>query len=595
MGQDVSYTPAKAGLYFHQENDDPDVERVGFKTLDLEIINAKPKNKPPMRVTLAQLNPVIGDISGNLRRLGETLKSVAGETDLLVFPEMFLTGYPPQDLLERPGFIERVEEALVEVTRLSREFPEIGLIVGAPRRRKSGSGRRLSNCALLIHNGQSVFEQAKTLLPTYDVFDEARYFEPAEKISLVEFQGENLALTICEDAWTNAALWPQGGDYSRDPIAELSAQGATLIINISASPFNAGKGSLRYQLLSEHARKSAAVLVFVNQVGGNDELIFDGRSMCLDSTGAPIKLLPGFVEEVVTVDTSTSGSEALYQAEEEIASIRSALILGIRDYLGKCGFSQAVVGLSGGIDSALTFALAVQALGAEQVLGVCMPSRYSSEGSISDSHDLAARLGAECRTIGIDETYQEYCESLGIDLADEVTLTQENIQARIRGNILMAISNSEGRLTLSTGNKSELAVGYCTLYGDMSGGLAVIADLPKSKVFELARYLNRESEIIPEVIINKPPSAELKPDQMDEDTLPPYDILDAILQKYIEETKSLEEIVAEGYEREVVSWVIKAVNNSEYKRRQAAPGLRVTSKSFGVGRRMPIAAHYDQS
>jgi len=546
-----------------------------------------------MKVTLAQLNPIIGDYAGNLAKIEETLIAVAGERpDLVVFPELFLTGYPPRDLLERAWFITQAQEAVEKLLAISRRFPSIGLIVGVPLPAERTVGKGLNNTALLIENGRIVFRQNKSLLPTYDVFDEARYFDPATEIGVAPYRGEILGISICEDAWNDPELWP-GRLYHGDPIATLAAAGATLMINISASPFWAGKEPIRYRLLSHHARKYAAPMVFVNQVGANDELIFDGRSLFLDRAGRPAAIFPAFAEHVQTVDVKTEATAAGYAAQPLIESVYDALLLGIRDYARKTGFRQVVLGLSGGIDSALTCCLGVAALGRENVLGVTMPGPYSSGGSVEDSRRLAENLGIRFKTIPIGEIYHAYVANLTPFFEGRAPdITEENFQARIRGNTLMALSNKFGYLVLTTGNKSELAVGYCTLYGDMSGGLAVIADVPKTMVYELARYINREREIIPEASLTKPPSAELRPNQTDQDTLPPYDVLDAILKLYVDEGRSLNEIVAAGFERATVAWVLRTVDRNEYKRWQAAPVLKVTSKAFGMGRRIPLAARY---
>jgi len=503
-------------------------------------------------------------------------------------------GYPPQDLLDRHGFIERAAEALDELRQYTTAFPNTGVIIGAPLANEKPGERRLLNAALMLFNGKTIHTQAKCNLPSYDVFDEARYFQPAGPVNVVDFKGEKLGVSICEDAWTDPALWPRGEIYERDPVSELTKAGATLLINISGSPFNVGKEAIRYRLLSDHAKRSGAPLVFVNQVGGNDELLFDGRSMSFDSQGRPTALLESFREQVMTVDTAADGSAGSFTALSEIESIYLGLTMGLRDYMDKCGFSKCVVGVSGGIDSAVTLALAAKVTGAANTLGITMPSAYSSKGSVEDSKALSDNLGVELKTIPIHDTYMCFLSSLSPSIATkDVTVTQENLQARIRGNILMAFSNEYGYLPLSTGNKSELAVGYCTLYGDMSGGLSLLGDVPKTKVYELAGYINRNSELIPHAILEKPPSAELRPNQTDQDTLPPYDTLDRILAGYIEEERSVEELVAGGFDEETVRWVARAVRNNEYKRRQAAPALRVTSKSFGSGRRMPIAARYD--
>jgi NAD+ synthase (glutamine-hydrolysing) len=546
-----------------------------------------------MKVTLAQLNPIIGDYTGNLAKIEETLIAVAGERpDLVVFPELFLTGYPPRDLLERAWFITQAQEAVEKLLAISRRFPSIGIIVGVPLPAERTVGKGLNNAALLIENGRIVFRQNKSLLPTYDVFDEARYFDPATEIGVVPYRGEVLGISICEDAWNAPELWPRRL-YDGDPIAALAAAGATLMINISASPFWAGKEPIRYRLLSHHARKYGAPMVFVNQVGANDELIFDGRSLFLDRAGRPAAIFPAFAEHVQTGDIETEATANGYATQPLIESVYDALLLGIRDYARKTGFRQVVLGLSGGIDSAVTCCLGVAALGRENVLGVTMPGPYSSGGSVEDSRRLAENLGIRFKNIPIGEIYHAYVANLTPFFEGRAPdIAEENFQARIRGNTLMALSNKFGYLVLTTGNKSELAVGYCTLYGDMSGGLAVIADVPKTMVYELARYINREREIIPDASLTKPPSAELRPNQTDQDTLPPYDVLDAILKLYVDEGKSLNEIVAAGFERATVAWVLRTVDRNEYKRWQAAPVLKVTSKAFGMGRRMPLAARY---
>ncbi len=548
-----------------------------------------------MRITLAQLNPIVGDVEGNMARVIETVRRHASETDLVMFSEMFLTGYPPQDLLERPRVIRRVEEALRSLCKFSLEYPGTGILVGAPEVNPRSGGRRLHNAAVLIADGRIVYTQVKSLLPTYDVFDEGRYFQPADKIDVVEFKGETLGISICEDAWVDSSLRLTAQIYNTDPIGELANKGASIMLNLSASPFNVYKIQRRFNLLSSHARKHGIPLVFVNQVGANDELIFDGHSLSFDKNGEPNAVLSGFREDVVTVDTALAGKAELFQPRPEIAAVYDALVLGLRDYAHKCGFTKAILGLSGGIDSAVTLALGVEALGAENMLGICMPSLYSSEGSITDSQKLADNLGVTMKTIPIANVYNSYLDTLTPDIdPSEVGVTQENLQARVRGNILMAYANKFCYLTLSTGNKSELAVGYCTLYGDMSGGLSVLADVPKTEVYNLAKYINHEKEVIPQAILDKPPSAELHPNQTDQDTLPAYDVLDRILHCYVEDKCSAEDLVSADVPAETIRWVVEAVDRNEYKRRQAAPGLRVTSKSFGSGRRMPIAARHNQ-
>ena len=546
-----------------------------------------------MQIAIAQLNPLVGDISGNAERLLEfARKCHAAGAELVVFPELYLVGYPPRDLLEKRWFIDDVEAAIAAIARASSEFAGTGVLFGAPTRTGEQIGAGLHNSAVLIEGGRVVAVRHKSLLPTYDVFDELRYFDPASDISPVEFKGETLGISICEDAWNLQELWPDQRLYRREPISELAAQGATVMINLSASPFYAGKDRVRYDLIASHARRHRVPFVYANQVGGNDELIFDGGSLALDSRGRILIAWQHFGEEIRIIDSRAEGRED-HEPLEEIAAVHEALLLGVNDYLYKCGFTRAVIGLSGGIDSAVTCALAAEALDPENVLGVTMPSMYSSEGSVTDSQALAENLGIKLEEVAIADIYGAYVETIRPLIPPPPGTTEENIQARIRGNILMAISNEHGHLVLSTGNKSELAVGYCTLYGDMSGGLAVLADVPKMMVYELAEFINRDGEIIPRNTIEKAPSAELRPDQTDQDTLPPYPVLDAILELYVEEGLSSEEIVAEGFDAETVGWVVGAVNRNEYKRRQAAPGLKVTTKAFGTGRRMPIAARYE--
>ncbi len=546
-----------------------------------------------MRVALAQVNPVVGDVSGNLQKLVDLLARVPSEADLVVFPELYLVGYPPRDLLERPAILEGVQRALDRIQEVSSSFPHLGILVGAPRPTGQPRGKGLYNSALLIHRGEIIGCRDKSLLPTYDVFDETRYFDPSPEVHPVSFKGQRLGITICEDAWCQEEGWCRRL-YAYDPVNILAGQGVEVLLNLSASPFQVGKEEIRCRLMGQHARKYGRPFIYVNQVGGNDELIFDGRSLAFDHRGEPLAVLPAFEEALVTVDLSRAGIPGLFVPQEPVASVCEALVLGLVDYLRKCGFRQAVVGLSGGVDSAVVAALAVRGLGSANVLGVAMPSPYSSPASLADARQLAANLGIEFRVVPITPIYQAYKASLGEHFPVEpIDVTLENIQARIRGNILMAFSNRFGHLVLSTGNKSELAVGYCTLYGDMSGGLAVLADVPKTMVYELARYLNRERPLIPESILTKAPSAELKPDQKDQDTLPPYEILDQIIHHYLVEFRSAREIIDLGFAAETVRWVIKSIDHNEYKRRQAAPGLRVTSKAFGMGRRIPIAARYE--
>ncbi len=544
-----------------------------------------------MRITIAQLNPIVGDITGNVERAWQAFQQASREgSDLLVLPELFIIGYPPWDLLQRHWIISRVQETLQKLAQASEAYPDTGLLIGAPTLSPNTTGRGLYNSAVLIYQGRIAGIAHKSLLPTYDVFDEDRYFDRHNGGQPLTFKGEKLGVHICEDAWNDPELWPRRRMYERDPVAELAAQGATILINISASPFCKGKELVRYRLLRRHAQRHQLPFVYVNQIGGNDELIFDGRSFCFDAQGEPVAVLPAFQEAITTVDLATARPIS-YEPLPEIASVYEALVLGIQDYLRKCGFRKAVIGLSGGIDSAVTACLAVAALGSENVTALAMPSQYSSEASLRDARILAHNLGIQLHVASIQEIFEAYLQSFQ-ELFPPMPpgVAEENIQSRIRGNLLMAYSNKTGALVITTGNKSELAVGYCTLYGDMSGGLAAISDVPKTLVYELGRYINREREIIPASIFTKAPSAELRPNQTDQDTLPPYEILDRIIELYVEEEYSAAEIIAEGFDQETVYWVLRTIDRNEYKRWQAPPGLKVTSKAFGIGRRMPLAA-----
>ncbi len=548
-----------------------------------------------MKITIAQMNPTVGDIKGNFSKIEQGLLQAKKDgADLIVFSELFITGYPPKDLLERHWFLDKTQNALYDIVRLSERNGGTGILLGIPAKGDSCTGKKLHNSAVLILDGKILFTQHKSLLPTYDVFDEARYFDQAPEVKLVSFKGERLGISICEDAWNDPVFWSGSVMYSFDPVESMAQQGASLFINISASPFTIGKEETRFKLIAGHAKKHRVPFLYVNQVGGNDDLIFDGRSLFVDSDGRPVHVFPAFRERVATIDTRGAAVDTRYVPQEQIESVYEALVLGMKDYMRKCGFERAVVGLSGGIDSSVTACLAVRALGKENVLGIAMPSPYSSRGSIEDTRKLVRNLGIPLKIILISGVLESYLKTLEDHFAGtEPDITEENLQARIRGNILMAFSNKFGYLVLSTGNKSELAVGYCTLYGDMSGGLAVISDVPKTMVYELAQYINRGGEVIPHTIIEKAPSAELKPDQKDQDTLPPYEVLDKILYHHIEEGCSADQIVEKGFDRETVSWVVRTVARNEYKRNQAAPGLKVTSKAFGVGRMFPIAARYD--
>jgi NAD+ synthase (glutamine-hydrolysing) len=545
-----------------------------------------------MKIAIVQLNTIVGDIAGNTSRILEAARRARDDgAELVVFHELCVTGYPPKDLVERDAFVAEAEAALQRIAAESASIAGLGIVVGLPRRAAREGGKGVANSVALVCDGRVERVQDKVLLPTYDVFDEARYFDPGNTVAPVDFNGEKLGLSICEDAWNDPDLF-RHHPYPIDPIAVLAGKGATLIINISASPFSVGKEQLRYDIVRSHARRHNVPFMMVNQVGGNDELVFDGRSMFVDGSGGALALLPVFEEAMVVVDANAPPPVPAFEPLEEIESIHAALVMGTHDYLHKCGFERAVVGVSGGIDSAVTLAVAADALGPENLRAVAMPSPHSSRGSLDDAAALCDNLGVDMDVVPIADAMAAY-ERMLAETMEVSDVTAENIQARIRGNILMAYSNKYGSLVLSTGNKSELAVGYCTLYGDMSGGLAVISDVPKCDVYRLAEWLNRDGEVIPRAIIDKEPSAELRPDQRDSDSLPPYEVLDAILDQHVEEGLSREAIVAGGIDAGTVDWVLSALRRSEYKRRQAAPGIKVTSKAFGVGRRFPIAARYD--
>ena len=550
-----------------------------------------------MRIALAQINPTVGDITGNSRKIVEFATRARTEgAGLVVFPELSVVGYPPKDLLLKPQFIE---DNLAAVRQVAREVGGgIDVIVGYAERNPSPVGRPLHNAVALLRDGRVVSRHFKTLLPTYDVFDESRYFEPGpvnETENLVRTGDVTAGLTICEDLWNDEKLIPRRL-YHQNPIADLQAAGAELLVNASASPFVIGKHEFRLELFGAQVRRFGRPLVYVNQVGGNDELIFDGNSVVFDAQGNLVAHAKDFEEDLLVVELPPKGAANRRETPGEgIQSLHDALVLGLRDYVRKCGFKSVVLGLSGGIDSALTCALAVEALGREKVVGVAMPSRFSSDHSVADARLLAENLGIEFHTIPIKSVHDEYERVLAPHFAGrERDITEENLQARVRGALLMAFSNKFNHLLLTTGNKSELAVGYCTLYGDMCGGLAVISDVPKTTVYELSEYVNRRAgrDVIPRNSITKPPSAELRPDQTDQDSLPPYDVLDAILFRCVEEEKTAPEIIGEGFDPPTVQRVIKLIDRSEYKRRQAATGLKVTSRAFGFGRRMPIAQNY---
>ncbi len=539
-----------------------------------------------MRIALAQLNTTVGDIAGNEAAiLAAYRRGVEAGAGLVMTPELSIVGYPPRDLLLRPSFIRANLEAL---QRLAAATGETGLLVGFVAEGDASVGRGLSNAVALLHQGRVAAIRSKTLLPTYDVFDEDRYFDPATANAPVEFRGLRLGLTVCEDVWNDADFWPRRR-YRPDPAADLVAAGVDLLLNISASPWHLGKESTRLAMLRSLCAKSGVPVLYCNLAGGNDELVFDGRSLAFNAEGGLLAEGAAFAEDFRVVDTRTSGGMSASSPCEE-AQVHDALVLGTRDYLRKCGFRSAVLGLSGGIDSAVVAALAVAALGAENVRGLALPSQYSSQGSIDDALALARNLGIRCDVVPIQAPFDAVKSQMTplFEGRPEDT-TEENIQARLRGVALMSMSNKFGSLLLTTGNKSELAVGYCTLYGDMCGGLAVISDVPKTLVYRVARWVNREREIIPSSSITKAPSAELRPNQTDQDSLPAYEVLDAILDAYVVRHRTPAEIVASGFPEESVRRVVRLIDFSEYKRRQAAPGLKVTTRAFGVGRRQPVA------
>ncbi len=552
-----------------------------------------------MRIAAAQINPVVGDLEGNGAKIIEQIdRAGAAGAELVIFPELSVIGYPPKDFLLKPRFVHDNVEAL---HRIAESCTGVAALVGFAQPSELLRGRTLRNSAALCQDGRVISVHHKSLLPTYDVFDEHRYFEPGPEVALATLTRDRrpvaLGVTICEDLWNVEEVLGRRL-YHADPAAQLAEAGARVLINLSASPFTVGKHEVRRRLLASHAHKTARPSIFVNQVGGNDELVFDGASMVVDAEGNVIAQGKAFQEDLLVVDLEAPAGQADGRIEpypDNVGSAYEALVLGTRDYVRKCAFREVVVGLSGGIDSAVTVAIAAAALGPEAVHGVTMPSRYSSEGSIRDARGVAENLGIDFRVIPIAEIHATYEHQLTEHFAGrQPDLTEENVQARIRGNLLMALSNKFGWLVLATGNKSELSVGYCTLYGDMCGGLAVIGDAPKMLVYQLAEHINRRAgrEIVPRETITKPPSAELRPDQTDQDSLPPYELLDKILERYVNREQSLDEIVDAGFDAQVVADVIRLVDRSEYKRRQAAPALKISSRAFGTGRRMPIAARH---
>ena len=556
-----------------------------------------------MKIALAQIDPTVGDFTGNLEKIVAASRRAAEKgARLAVFSELAICGYPPADFLEKPSFLARCRSAVDELAVATRELP-IAVLAGvalptdgkngksgAPADRSSSVGCKPAfNAAVLLDKGRLLLEQHKRLLPFYDVFDEQRYFSPAASQRVIELDGVRLAITICEDAWNDKNFWPRRL-YTVDPVEELMRQNPALHINLSSSPFWHSKRTIRREMLTAIARRDGIPVLMSNQVGGNDSLIFDGSSFALNGRGELIAQAASFVEDLVIVDPFHAAPVPAPEDDATEAAYR-ALVLGTRDYVRKCGFRKAIVGLSGGIDSALVAAIATEALGAENVIGVGMPSPYSSAGSIDDSQKLAANLGIRFETISIKALFAGFTQALEpLFHGMKEDITEENIQPRIRGTLLMALSNKFGALVLTTGNKSEMAVGYCTLYGDMVGALAVIGDLVKTRVYAVCNWLNRDQEKIPAAILTKPPSAELRPGQMDTDSLPPYDVLDPIVEAYVERYETPERIAAEhGFSLDLVRQTVRLIERSEYKRQQAAPVLKVTAKSFGMGRRFPIA------
>jgi NAD+ synthase (glutamine-hydrolysing) len=542
-----------------------------------------------VKIALGQINPTVGDFSGNAAKIIQlALQARSAGAGLILFPELSVSGYPPRDLVELPAFVAR-SRATVE--RIAAATQGIAVICGTVTPAEAESGKKVMNSAALLRDGRIEFIQSKMLLPTYDVFDEMRNFAPATSQQLFTFSGRQMALTICEDAWNDKRFWNRRL-YGIDPVEELVRAGGDFVLNISASPFWLGKRELRHDMLAAIAKNQKVPVAMVNQVGGNDSLLFDGSSLVIAPDGKVIAQAKSFEEDLIYFDSEKLTGDMHPQIAGEDASAYEALVLGTRDYVHKCGFERAIIGLSGGIDSALTAAIAVDALGAENIIGVGMPGPYSSRGSIDDARELASNLKIRFEMLPINEIYASACRTLEpVFSGMPPDVTEENIQSRARGMLLMAMSNKLGALVLSTGNKSELAVGYCTLYGDMVGGLAVISDVPKTLVYRLSAYVNSRRKVIPENTIHKPPSAELRADQKDSDSLPPYDVLDAILEDYVEESSSAEQIArVNNFDPELVRQVIRMVERSEYKRQQAAPGIKISAKAFGYGRRFPIAA-----
>jgi NAD+ synthase (glutamine-hydrolysing) len=543
-----------------------------------------------VKIALGQINPTIGDFSGNAAKIVSFSKRAhAAGAGLILFPELSVCGYPPRDLVERPSFVAKNRES---IERIAAQTQGIAVICGMVTAAPPGSGKSVMNSAALLIDGKIAFVQSKMLLPTYDVFDEMRNFAPAKSQDLFSFCGNQMALTICEDAWNDKQFWGTKRLYTVDPVESLIRAGGNFVLNISGSPFWIGKREFRRDMLASIARQHKVPVVLVNQVGGNDSLVFDGSSIVLNREGQIIAQGKSFEEDLVCFDSNDLTGEMHEQIAGDEASAYAALVLGTRDYIRKCGFKKAIIGLSGGIDSALTAVIAADAIGPENVIGVGMPGPYSSLGSIDDARQLAENLGMRFELLSINPVYEAYREivrPLFAGMKEDVT--EENIQSRARGMLLMTLSNKFGAIVLSTGNKSELGVGYCTLYGDMVGGLAVISDVPKGLVYRLSHYVNSRRPVIPQDTLEKPPSAELRPNQKDSDSLPPYEVLDAVLDDYVEDLHSADQIAADhGFDIELVRRVICMVDRAEYKRQQAAPGLKISPKAFGYGRRFPIAA-----
>jgi NAD+ synthase (glutamine-hydrolysing) len=549
-----------------------------------------------MRIALAQINPTVGDLPGNADRMARAAREAAARgAEVAVFPELSITGYPPRDLVEKPSFVDRSER---ELERLARETADLDLSVvcGYVARSQAETGKRVLNSAAVLERGQVLFRQSKMLLPTYDVFDEARYFRPAERAFLCTIRSRSVALTICEDAWNDRQFWRRRL-YQRDPVEELFEAGGEVLICINASPYHMGKREVRRSVYRAVARRYHKPVVYVNQAGGNDQLVFDGSSFAMNGDGEVIASARSFEEDLAVADLDAGTGDRHEDFPDECEAVYQALVAGTRDYIRKCGFSRVLIGLSGGIDSSLTAVIAVEAVGKENVTGVAMPGPYSSEHSVRDAREMAAKLGIRFEIVSISGVYDRFIDELTPLFAGRAAdVTEENLQSRLRGVTLMALSNKTGALVLTTGNKSELAVGYCTLYGDMCGGLAVISDVPKTMVYSLARIGNqRHHGAIPESVFSKPPSAELKPDQKDTDSLPAYEVLDRILEAYVEQYRTPRQIAdVLRLPLEVVQEIVNKVDRNEYKRQQAAPGLKVTTKAFGIGRRFPIAQRYSE-